>query len=81
MFTEHSWQYVLYGMGYKTDLAPRAGLYKFYAEAKQAFAEIRRQAEFACRTLPSHRELLQSALTREFGSSHRFAFKPEMPAA
>ena len=25
MFTEHSWQYVLYGMGYKTDLTPRAG--------------------------------------------------------
>ena len=35
MFTEHSWQYVLYGMGYKTDLAPRAGLYKFHEEAER----------------------------------------------
>jgi flavin-dependent dehydrogenase len=71
LFTEHSWQYVLYGMGYKTDLAPRAGLYKYYEEAKQAFAEIRRQAEFACQALPAHRDLLQSALTREFGPQGR----------
>jgi tryptophan 7-halogenase len=67
LFTEHSWQYVLYGMGYKTDLSRRAGLHKYYDEAKQAFAEIRRQGEFACRALPAHRDLLQSALTREFG--------------
>jgi len=68
LFTEHSWQYVLYGMGYKTDLAPRAGLYKYRDEARQAFAEIRRQADFARRALPTHRELLRSALTREFPS-------------
>jgi tryptophan halogenase len=68
IFTEHSWQYVLYGMGYKTDLTPRAGLYKYHDEAREAFGEIRRQAEFACRTLPAHRDLLQSALTRDFGS-------------
>jgi flavin-dependent dehydrogenase len=69
IFTEHSWQYVLYGMGYKTDLTPRAGLYKYYDEAREAFAEIRRQAQFACRSLPAHRDLLQAALTRDFGSS------------
>jgi len=68
LFTEHSWQYVLYGMGYKTDLAPRAGLYKYHDEARQAFAEIRRQADFARRALPTHRELLESARTREFPS-------------
>jgi hypothetical protein len=68
LFTEHSWQYVLYGMGYKTDLAPRAGLYKYHEEARQAFAEIRRQADFARRALPTHRELLESARTREFPS-------------
>jgi flavin-dependent dehydrogenase len=68
LFTQHSWQYVLYGMGYKTDLAPRAGLYKYSEEARQAFAEISRQADFACQALPTHRTLLQSALTREFPS-------------
>jgi tryptophan 7-halogenase len=69
IFTEHSWQYVLYGIGYETDLAPRAALFKYYDEARDAFAEIRRQAQFACRNLPAHRDLLQSALTRDFGSS------------
>lgn len=69
LFTEHSWQYVLYGMGYKTDLAPRARVYKFHAEATRAFDEIGRQAAFACRTLPAHRELLRSASLRDFGSS------------
>jgi tryptophan halogenase len=69
MFTEHSWQYVLYGMGYQTDLTPRAGIYKYREEARQAFADIRRQAEFARRSLPTHRDLLQSAMAREFGAS------------
>jgi tryptophan 7-halogenase len=69
LFTEHSWQYVLYGMGFETELAPRSRLFKFHEEAAQAFAQIRRQAEFACRTLPTHRELLRSARTREFGAA------------
>jgi tryptophan 7-halogenase len=49
--------------------AARAGVYRFHKEAKQALAEIRRQAEFACRALPSHRDLLKSAQLREFGSA------------
>jgi tryptophan halogenase len=69
LFTEHSWQYVLYGMGYQTDLASRAGIQKYYGEAEKTFAEIRRQAQFACRTLPAHRALLQSAITQEFGTA------------
>ena len=54
-------------MGYETDLTSRAGIYKYHAEALQAFNDIRRQAEFARRSLPTHRELLQSAQAREFG--------------
>jgi tryptophan halogenase len=69
MFTEYSWQYVLYGMGYKTDLTPRAGVFKYHEEARAAFADIRRQAEFARRSLPTHRDLLQSAMARDFGAS------------
>jgi hypothetical protein len=68
IFTEASWQYVLYGMGYRTDLRPRAGVLKFYDEAREAFAEIGRQAEFACRTLPTNRELLATARVRAFGA-------------
>jgi hypothetical protein len=67
LFAEASWQYVLYGMGYKTDLSPRAGALRYYDEARAAFAEVRRQAEFACRTLPSNRELIQLAGSHSFG--------------
>ena len=67
IFTEASWQYVLYGMGYRTDLRPRAGILKFYDQAREAFEEIRRQADFACRTLPTNRELLDTARVRAFG--------------
>jgi hypothetical protein len=69
IFPETSWQYVLYGMGYRTDLAARAGILKYYTEAREAFAEVSRQADFACRALPFNRELLDMAKTRGFGSA------------
>jgi len=40
IFTEASWQYVLYGMGYKTDLRPKAGVLKYYDEARTAFGRM-----------------------------------------
>ena len=67
IFPDTSWQYVPYGMGYRTDLKPRAAVLKYYDQAREAFAEIRRQADFACRTLPTHRELLDTARRRRFG--------------
>jgi tryptophan halogenase len=67
IFCEASWQYVLYGMGWKTDLAPRAGSYRYFDEAGAAFAEVRRQAQFACANLPSNRELVKYARTHGFG--------------
>ncbi|MGR4863784.1 tryptophan halogenase family protein [Caulobacter sp. LARHSG274] len=67
IFTEASWQYVLYGMGYRTDLSPKAGAYRYYDEARAAFADIRRQADYACRNLPTHRELVELARRRGFG--------------
>lgn len=69
IFPESSWQYVLYGMGYRTDLTPRAPLLKYYEEARQAFAEIRRQADTAVRTLPTNRQLLDAVRTRRIGST------------
>jgi len=69
IFPDTSWQYVLYGMGYRTDMRPRAGVLKYYDEAREAFAEIGRQADFACRTLPTNRELLAAAQTRRFGTT------------
>ncbi len=67
LFKESSWQYVLYGMGYETDLRPRAGALRHHAEARAAFATIRRQAEYRCQTLPTNRELLDLVRIRAFG--------------
>ncbi len=67
IFTESSWQYVLYGMGWKTDLSAKAGVFRFAEEAKAAFATIQRQGEFAVRQLPSNRELVRFAQRSGFG--------------
>ena len=67
IFSEASWQYVLYGMGYKTDLNPKAGAYRFYAEAKAEFVDLRRQAQYALTVLPKNRDLITSIMTSNFG--------------
>jgi flavin-dependent dehydrogenase len=71
IFTEPSWQYVLYGMGWKTDLSAKAGVYRYHDDAKAAFAEVQRQAEYAIRTLPTNRQLVQFAQTAGFGPTER----------
>jgi tryptophan halogenase len=67
IFTESSWQYVLYGMGWKTDLGARAGVYRYFDDARAAFAEVRRQSQFAIANLPTNRQLVEHAQTRNFG--------------
>ena len=67
IFTESSWQYVLYGMGWKTDLSAKAGVFRFAEEAKAAFATIQRQAQYAVQQLPSNRELVRFAQRSSFG--------------
>lgn len=67
IFAEPSWQYVLYGMGWKTDLSAKAGAYRYHDDARAAFAEVQRQADYAIRTLPSNRELVRYAQTAGFG--------------
>jgi glycine/D-amino acid oxidase-like deaminating enzyme len=68
IFTQSSWQYVLYGMGWKTDLTSKSGAYRYYEEAKNAFEQVRKQADFAVRTLPSNRELVSFAQHSNFGT-------------
>lgn len=60
LFSEHSWQHILYGMGYRTDLMPRAQSFRYRKEAAQIFVDMRRHAEMACKTLPDHRSLLRN---------------------
>jgi len=60
LFSEHSWQHVLYGMGYQTDLTPRAELFRYRQQATQTFSDMRKYADLACKSLPDHRTLLRS---------------------
>lgn len=73
IFTEPSWQYVLYGMGWKTDLTAKAGSLRYHDDARRAFAEVRRQADYAIANLPSHRDLVDYARSRRFGQGRAAA--------
>jgi tryptophan halogenase len=57
-FGSASWQFVLYGMGFKTDISARAAVYSQKQRARAQFAEIRRQAGQAIQALPTHRALI-----------------------
>jgi flavin-dependent dehydrogenase len=67
MFPASSWQYVLYGMGWKTDLSAKAGAYRMGDAARARFAQVERQADHAIRNLPSNRDLVRFAGTARFG--------------
>jgi tryptophan halogenase len=66
IFTEHNWQYVLYGMGYRTDIGRRAGALRYYEDAKAAFEDIRRQSDYALQIMPSHRSLIEQVRLHGF---------------
>lgn len=59
MFLVASWQYVLYGMEFHTDLAPMRSAYTQAAEARQEFATIQQVAARALDDLPDHRALVE----------------------
>ncbi|WP_294391672.1 tryptophan halogenase family protein [uncultured Sphingomonas sp.] len=58
IFVAANWQYVLYGMDYRTDISAQASSYRYYDEAKRAFADVRRQQANAVKLLPRHRALV-----------------------
>lgn len=57
-FAFFNYQYILYGMGFKTDLAPGRGDYPNVVAAAKTFAKIRGFGESAARDLPAHRALI-----------------------
>jgi len=59
IFLADNWQYVLYGMGYCTDMSAQVRSFRYHDEARMAFAEVRRQQANAVKLLPSHRTLVQ----------------------
>lgn len=64
MYPTSSWQYVLYGMGFATDLSGNRAAYPRMAEAQQEFAAIREMGERALKDLPGHRALLETRLAQ-----------------
>lgn len=66
MFLPASWQFVLYGMEFKTDLSLSAPAYPHVAQARQEFLNLQAVAAKAAQAIPDHRELLQ-AMARQVG--------------
>lgn len=64
MFMPASWQYVLYGMEFRTDLEPMRSAYPQMEAARREFATIRQMAGHALNDLPDHRALVEQ-LCRE----------------
>ena len=64
MYPPSSWQYVLYGMGYRTDLAHARAAWPRMADARAEFAAIEQVAGRALADLPDHRALVEAMLAR-----------------
>lgn len=69
IFDENSWQYILYGMGFKTDISARAGALRFYDDAKREFDSIRQQSHKALTAVPTHRDLVNEVVMKGFRTS------------
>lgn len=67
-FAFFNYQYILYGMGFKTDLSPGRAEFPDVAGAERLFAKIRGFGERATHDLPSHRDLI--AQINQFGFDH-----------
>jgi len=57
-FAFFNYQYILYGMGFQTDLTDGAGEFPDVAAAAKLFAKIRGFADRATQDLPRHRDLI-----------------------
>jgi len=71
IFDENSWQYILYGMGFKTDVSARADALRFYDDAKQEFESIRQQSKNAINAVPTHRDLIREVVENGFRPKKR----------
>jgi hypothetical protein len=58
-FAFFNYQYILYGMGYRTDMSAARADFTQVDEAEKLFAKIRRFGDRALVDLPTHRWLVQ----------------------
>ncbi len=64
MYLPASWQFVLYGMEFSTDLNGSSACYPRFEEARREFQTIRDVSERAIADLPGHRELVDHMSAR-----------------
>jgi tryptophan halogenase len=64
MYLPSSWQFVLYGMEFKTDLAAQRACYPRFEEAQREFRTIAQVSERALADLPLHRDLVEQVCAR-----------------
>ena len=64
MYLPASWQFVLYGMEFKTDLSASRACYPRGEEARREFQMIRQVSQRALADLPTHRTLVEQLCRR-----------------
>jgi len=67
MFMPCSWQYILYGMEFRTDLEPMRSAYPHMEAAREEFAMIQQAAIRALADLPDHRALVEQLCGEHVG--------------
>ena len=65
-FPHFSYQYVLYGMGFRTDFSAARARYGASQAASRAFEQLRQIAQQAARDLPTHRSLIEQVYREGF---------------
>ena len=65
-FPHFSYQYVLYGMGFRTDFAAARARYGSSEAASKAFVQLSRIARQAANDLPTHRSLIEQVYGEGF---------------
>ena len=70
-FAFFNYQYILYGMGFDTDMSRSRDDFSAAAEADRLFARIQAFGERASRDLPSHRDLVEQMATVAFSPARK----------
>lgn len=67
-FESFNYQYVLFGMGFRSDVKANAAAYPYVEQAKREFQRIREASARAAAGLPDHRALLKTIYSQGFRS-------------
>jgi len=67
-FKWFNYQYILYGMGFRTDLEPNAAAYPHAELAKREFQHVQMASQRAVSAMPDHRALLNEVYANGFRS-------------